>query len=207
MYWHVDWLNRDVDALDSCLPRWFLVAVDGGPELMALGSALFRDVASCDDQGDVLLSDHPPEILKCVFKGPLRCDDLSIADLAERSIDKVCVDVAIDDRISIRHAGAGNKDGPRVLVRFDVGVAILRMNFNFLSLFHAHILLHSSVRALVKELKFMVEVSLLPPLLDTHGSFKVFRMVTLDALQNLIGDILFGTWPTDNVGGTLRHRA
>ena len=92
---------------------------------MALGTAFFRDVASRDDQSDVFLRDHAPEVLECIFKGPLRRDNLPIADLAKRTIDKVCVDIAIGDWVSIWHTGAGHENGPRVLVRLDVGIAIL----------------------------------------------------------------------------------
>ena len=83
-----------------------------GPELVALGTALFLQVACRDDKSDILLSNHAPEILECVLKGSLRGDNFSITDLAKRTIDKICVDVAIDDWISCWHTSARHKNWP-----------------------------------------------------------------------------------------------
>ena len=120
---------------------------------MALSAATFSDVASRHDKSDILLSNHAPEILECVLKGSLRGDNFSITDLAKRTIDKICVDVAIDDWISCWHASARHENWPRVFVSLDITISVFLIDF--FAFFHAHIILYFSDCALMERIKLI----------------------------------------------------
>ena len=62
---------------------------------MAFRPAVFDFSASGDDESDVLLGDHPPEISIGIFEGALTGDYLAIVE-TEWTIDEVRIDVPID---------------------------------------------------------------------------------------------------------------
>ena len=92
--------------------------MDGWPELVAFCCTFLNNVASSDDQSNVLLCDHTPKVLESVIEGSLGCDYLAIANWSHRPVDKVCINVTIYKRVACLHACAWHKDRPRVLVRF-----------------------------------------------------------------------------------------
>ena len=95
----LDWVTRrlhlNVYAFHALLEVLFLVGVDWRPELMALGPSLFNRVTRSNYQSDILLGDHPPQILKTFFQRSLTSYDLAIIDIATWSIHEISVNVAI----------------------------------------------------------------------------------------------------------------
>ena len=88
-------LHLNIDALHAFLKVRFLVWMDWRPELMALGSTLLNRVACSDNQSDILLRYHPPQVLEAFFQRSLASYDLAIINIATRSIHKISVNVAI----------------------------------------------------------------------------------------------------------------
>ena len=99
MLCELDWLTRrlhlNVYAFHALLEVLFLVGVDWRPELMALRPSFLYRVARGDYQSDILLSDHPPQVLEAFFQRSLTSYDLAIIDIATWSIHEISVNVAI----------------------------------------------------------------------------------------------------------------
>ena len=95
----LDWVTRrlhlNVYAFHALLEVLFLVGVDWRPELMALRPSLLNRVARSDYQSDILLSNHPPQVLEAFFQRSLTSYDFAIINITTWSIHEISVNVAI----------------------------------------------------------------------------------------------------------------
>lgn len=124
--------------------------------MVALSGAFLDNVARGDDQGNVLLGDHAPQVLEGVVKRALTGNDLPVASLTEGPVDEVGVDIAADERVSFGDAASTHQVHSRVLERQNVRVSVLLFQ---LLIRNEHLLLHGAVRAGSQRHELSVEIA------------------------------------------------
>ena len=160
---------------------------------MALGPALLNRVARSDYQSDIFLGGHPPQISKAFLEWSLASNNLAIIDIAQRAIDEVSIDIAIEKLFAPFlffcsvggewHAGAGDEVHTRMLVGQDVYIAILRSDVTSVE---AHVILDFGVGAVCEGHELRLMVFDLSPLRHGYGFLEVASVASFLLLPDLI---------------------
>ena len=200
--WLADNFNCYIAVGQGPAPGVSLVWRDRRPELVALGPSLLRDVARGNNESDVLLGNHAPKVMESVFEGALRRDYLAVTDSTKWPIHEVSIDVAIDKRVTLSDACAGDQDGSRVLVSSDIGVSVSFIDCS--ASVHAEILMDISVSAGCQWAELAIAVFLLAPDRDWLRDFQILRALLLQLLPKAIRNVPVVARPCDD-GGLWRH--